>query len=106
MVTRVYGQLNNEAEISFTQISEAEWRAVVPAAPDGEYVVSLWADDDAGNTAYYATMLFIIKAHEVIAMRFMPDYYAIRLKKGRCADGYGALYFRGTPIHLLGSKSP
>lgn len=82
MIKRVYGSFNNGPEVEFTWKSGDQWITVVPEAPDGEYVVSLWAEDEYGNTAYYATMLFIIKAYEVIAVRQLSDFTLERL------DGY------------------
>lgn len=58
MVKRVYGTADN---ISLTFEREAAtglWQAAVPSDADGEYVVALYAEDEAGNTAYMATILY------------------------------------------------
>lgn len=75
MIKRVYGSFNNGPQIDFTPQDNGQWVAIVPETPDGEYVVALWAEDEYGNTSYYATMLFIVKAHEITAVKQLPDYY-------------------------------
>lgn len=63
MVTRVYGKANN-AEIIFTHIKGDRWETTVPWTADGEYIVELMADDEAGNTAYVCSVLFVVSGHE------------------------------------------
>ena len=36
------------------------WDAIVPMSDYGDYVVELWAKDDAGNVGYYATVLITV----------------------------------------------
>lgn len=79
MIKRVYGSFNNGPDIEFTQKENSQWIAIVPESPDGEYVVALWAEDEFGNTSYYATMLFVVKAHEITAIRQLPDFTMERL---------------------------
>lgn len=60
MVTRVWGTADDfDLEFSLSP-STGLWEAQVPADADGQYVVQLWAQDAAGNTAYYATVLVSI----------------------------------------------
>lgn len=46
------------AEIRFERNAAGQWETTVPAQADNTYVVELWAEDDAGNVGYYATVLF------------------------------------------------
>ena len=46
------------ADIRFERNSAGQWEATVPANTNNTYVVELWAEDDAGNVGYYATVLF------------------------------------------------
>lgn len=65
MVTQVYGKANN-FNIVFNQVVGNRWEAGLPDVADGEYVVEMFAEDDAGNVAYFCTMLFIISGHKVM----------------------------------------
>lgn len=65
MVVRVYGSVNG-GEIVFTPIGEDRWECVVPKISTGEYVVDLYAEDDAGNVGYTATILFVVDAKHII----------------------------------------
>lgn len=65
MVVRVYGSANG-VDITFTPIGDDRWECTVPKVPSGEYVVDLYAEDEAGNIGYAATMLFIVNAKHII----------------------------------------
>ena len=64
MVTRVYGRANG-AEIIFTRKEGDLWQAEVPANLEGEYIVDLWAENDAGRTSYVCKALFAISGHKL-----------------------------------------
>lgn len=51
---RVWGKCDG-TDILLSQ-KAGRWVATVPAGK-GEYIIELWAEDDAGNTGYMATML-------------------------------------------------
>ena len=65
MVVRVYGSANG-VDITFTPIGDDRWECAVPRVPSGEYVVDLYAEDEAGNIGYAATMLFVVNAKHII----------------------------------------
>lgn len=65
MVVRVYGSTNG-VDITFTPIGDDRWECAVPRVPSGEYVVDLYAEDEAGNIGYAATMLFVVNAKHII----------------------------------------
>ncbi len=65
MVVRVYGSANG-VDITFTPIGDDRWECIVPRVPSGEYVVDLYAEDEAGNIGYAATMLFVVNAKHII----------------------------------------
>ena len=54
MVTRVFGKAG-QYDLEFTKTSEGLWTAAVPFVESCEYVVDLYAEDEAGNISYYAT---------------------------------------------------
>lgn len=64
MVTRVVGEVNGSS-IIFTKTYGESWAAKVPLSEDGEWVVSLYAYDDAGNSAYLAKILYAVTGHEL-----------------------------------------
>ncbi len=64
MVSRAYGTANGET-IIFDHTKGDKWTATVPWTDDGEYAVELFAEDEAGNTAYLCTVLFVISGHEL-----------------------------------------
>lgn len=56
MVTKVWGKCEGK-DISFALNREAgRWETTVPATESGVYIIELWAQDEAGNTAYFATI--------------------------------------------------
>ena len=65
MVVRVYGSANG-VDITFTPIGDDRWECAVPKIPSGEYVVDLYAEDEAGNIGYAATILFIVNAKHIV----------------------------------------
>ena len=66
MVKEVHGYCDR-FYISFTRRGDTDlWDAVVPFEADGEYVVSLYATDYAGNESYFATVLFTVKRFCII----------------------------------------
>lgn len=56
MVARLYGKCQGQ-QINFS-LNEltGRWETAVPASPNGTYVIELWAEDTAGNVAYFATV--------------------------------------------------
>lgn len=64
MVTRAYGFANGQA-ITLTRDVGDFWTAEVPYNEDGEYVVELYAEDEAGNIGYMCTILFVVSGHEM-----------------------------------------
>jgi predicted carbohydrate-binding protein with CBM5 and CBM33 domain len=61
MVRRLWGKCQG-SDISFQLVdSEAgRWEATVPASDTGYYIIELWAEDEAGNVGYYATVKLTI----------------------------------------------
>lgn len=59
-IRRVWGTADS-IQLTFSyNDTTGRWEAAVPAPDDGRYVVSLYAEDAAGNVAYIAKMLFTI----------------------------------------------
>lgn len=60
---RVWGRCGGQ-EVSFAR-DGARWTAAVPAGRS-EYVVELWAEDDAGNVSYMATVLITYDVSKLV----------------------------------------
>ena len=59
MVKRVFGRVDGQ-EVELYADSGDRWSVPIPFDADGEYVVEILAEDDAGNQAYMAKMLFVV----------------------------------------------
>ncbi|WP_411337233.1 PF13754 domain-containing protein [Ruminococcus gauvreauii] len=66
MVKQVYGESNGRP-ILFSRTEGDRWETTVPFVENGEYVVELYAEDIAGNTAYLCSMLWAISGHELVS---------------------------------------
>jgi fructoselysine-6-P-deglycase FrlB-like protein len=64
MVTRVYGNAGLYF-VEFTKTPEGLWTAAVPFVESCEYVIDLYAEDEAGNISYYATYLLTFDASKL-----------------------------------------
>lgn len=78
MVTRVYGTVEG-VEVIFTPSSKDIWECIIPKTLNGEYVVELYAEDEAGNVGYFATVLFAVNAMHIIT-KFKVLGYASEIK--------------------------
>lgn len=58
MVKRVFGSCNGK-NIILTENGD-RWDTLVPTDTDGTFVVDLYAEDEAGNTGYFATILYTV----------------------------------------------
>ena len=59
MITNVYGKCDG-VFINFKQASNGRWECVVPTDfTDGTYVIELYAEDIAGNIAFYTGTLYM-----------------------------------------------
>ena len=76
MVTRVFGKAG-QYDLEFTKTPEGLWTAAVPFVESCEYVIDLYAEDDAGNVSYYATYLLTFDSSklqvEMMPLQFVPE---------------------------------
>lgn len=56
MIRALWGRCGGAA-VAFSERG-GRWEAAVPAAPDAVYVLELWAEDEAGNRGYFATVKY------------------------------------------------
>lgn len=60
MVKRVYGKCDSKDIIFFFNSESGLWETTIPRDADGEYIVEIYAEDEAGNTSFFAKMLFTV----------------------------------------------
>lgn len=75
MVAQVYGKIADKT-IIFDRDEKGLWKATVPFSASGKYVVSLYATDEAGNEAYYATILYTLDIESLTVNIYVIDYAA------------------------------
>lgn len=59
MVVKLTGVVNG-SQIMFTRSRDDVWDAVIPANLSGMYIVELKAEDDAGNTSFFAKYILTV----------------------------------------------
>ena len=75
-VKRVFGTVDG-AEVVLEYIRGDVWQVPVPLDQDGEYVVEIIAEDEAGNQAYVAKMLFVVNT-ALLCVHVVPmPYYGV-----------------------------
>lgn len=56
MVVAVWGKIDGN-DVVFTHGEGDKWNVTVPLSTAGQFIVELWAEDDAGNRAFFAKVL-------------------------------------------------
>jgi hypothetical protein len=59
MIAYIFGRADNY-DLIFEKNNAGQWQCTVPFERDGQYVVTLYAVDEAGNTSYYSKVLFAV----------------------------------------------
>lgn len=85
MVTRVYGRANG-AEIIFTKKGGDLWQTELPTNLKGEYIVDLWAENDAGRTSYVCRALFAVSGHK-LKVTVLERGYTVEVSLGAFLTG-------------------
>ena len=63
-VARVFGRVDG-AEVILQQAGGDRWNVPVPLDIDGDYVVEIMAEDEAGNQTYLSKMLYTVDAGNI-----------------------------------------
>ena len=65
-------------DLEFIKTSEGLWTAAVPFVESCEYVIDLYAEDEAGNISYYATYLLTFDASKLqvqaVPLQYVPTF--------------------------------
>lgn len=81
-VARVFGRVDG-TEVVFDRAVGDRWNIPVPLDVDGEYVVEITAEDEAGNQSYMARMLYTVDTGNIcIHMLPIPKYIFERQASG------------------------
>lgn len=72
MVSKVYGKINDQ-EIVLEKVDKDKWSIAVPRVKEGRYYIDLFALDDAGNSTFIATALFVVDANCCISRFSISD---------------------------------
>lgn len=81
MVKRVFGRVDGQ-EVELYADSGDRWSVPVPFDTDGEYVVEILAEDEAGNQSYMAKMLYVVDT-ALLCVHVQPiPYYGQLLDTG------------------------
>lgn len=83
MTTQVWGLLGS-SKIIFDRTDGNIWKVTVPFLESGEYIVALYALDDAGNQAYVATILYVVDLENLRYEIKMLDYASKVHRKEYC----------------------
>lgn len=75
MVKRVFGRVDG-AEVILKQEGE-RWTVPVPIDADGEYIVEIMAEDDAGNISYITKMLFVVNKTLIRSYVIPVPFYTV-----------------------------
>lgn len=73
-VSRVFGRVDG-VEVILNKVEGDRWGVPVPFDSDGEYVVEIVAEDEAGNQTYLAKMLYTVDAGNICVHALpWPEY--------------------------------
>ena len=71
---RVYGKVDG-MEVILSRQQGNLWQIQIPTDQDGEYVVEIIAEDEAGNKAYITKILYTVKAGNICIHQLpLPKY--------------------------------
>lgn len=76
MVKQIKGTVNAIYDIAFEKGNDGRWSATMPRLETGRYIVELYAVDDAGNEAYYATIMYSVDTSGMQASITVLEYGA------------------------------
>lgn len=86
MVARIWGTANG-TPITFSRGTGDTWVTTVPDSGTGTWVLALWAEDEAGNQGYFATVKLLYSARD---LRWTARI--LKLGQGVAPEDVGALF--------------
>ena len=83
MITAVWGRADS-FDVIFTPSGAGDWRVSVPPdLSDGQYAVEIWAENDAGEQAYWTGTLYMVDS-VLVCLHLTDDPYTVWLLPDRC----------------------
>lgn len=79
MIRRVFGKAN-DFEIILEKKANDRYEAKLPGVVDGQYIIELWAEDEAGNKTYVAKAMILVKAGK-LKICLLPDHTHAQIKR-------------------------
>lgn len=90
-VKRVFGRVDG-VEVVLQWAEGNRWSVPVPLDQDGEYVVEIIAEDEAGNQSYMAKMLFVVNT-ALLCVHVIPvPYFASLIDSKHCVRALNPQY--------------
>lgn len=74
-VARVFGTVDG-VEVILQYAQGDVWQVPIPLDQDGEYVVEIIAEDEAGNRSYLAKMIFLVDSSNLCVHLVPQPFYA------------------------------
>ncbi|MDD3253835.1 MAG: PF13754 domain-containing protein [Lachnospiraceae bacterium] len=84
-VSRVFGRVDG-VKVVLQQGEGDRWSVPVPMDQDGEYVVEIIAEDEAGNQSCMARLLFVVNT-SLLCVHMMPILYCAELREPTYSAG-------------------
>lgn len=95
-VARVFGRVDG-VEVVLNKEEGDRWSVPVPLDLDGEYVIEIVAEDEAGNQTYLAKMLYTVDAGNICIHALPMPRYLFLLQ-------HGELLFERQPADFMFSR--
>lgn len=74
MIKRVFGKVDG-TEVNYDHKKGDWWNVPVPFDRDGEYVVEIIAEDEAGNQSFLTRLLYTVKGENICVHKLNPSRY-------------------------------
>jgi len=75
MIKRVWGTFNNSDTI-LSNLGNGTWQTIVPFPPNGVGVISVYAEDEAGNESFVAKLLYTVDTTTLKVSLSVAEYDA------------------------------
>lgn len=81
MVKRVFGKIDG-MEVNYTRDQGDWWNIPIPLDRDGEYIIEVIAEDEAGNQTFMTRLLYTVKSENVCVHKLqLPGYLFERIER-------------------------
>ena len=78
-IARMVGRIGSSDIVFYSK--DGDWVATVPPGLYGEFIIEVTAFDQAGNTAYSTSMLFVIDPSD-LSFKVIPLSFAYKVDEG------------------------